>query len=334
MKKTVSIIVIAGLALGAWFAIAGLRGASVSPCPDVKTLNWADRAQTLNQLEACYQHFLDTPAADKMRPRTDIDPLLYLAYIYLSPGQYQDTARANAILTHAMREMARDCDGWHGDNYENFCYLVGDRNIMAQPVNYTGLDENAMELFHLTLPCVHVAMIDENPAALDLLTAYFGSSRDMDMPRICAWPDPFKITHIDELRFDDEFYENVLAINKFPWEEGTIRWAFAQDNYHAMVEMLLFPRRVFGDGDAADAQITVNSLDENDGRTFYAQVFVDEIRRHKKLSAIYDKMLADIADFYVKKHGMSGADAARYARLTAGRTILLYVYYSCPSMVE
>lgn len=291
-------------------------------CEMLENLDWKDKEETLQILETCYATVGDSDAGLR---GNQIDSMLYLAYIYLADGSYQNIDRANIILKRAIAEMARDCDMAHG-TYDNFCYMVHFSDDFPLPPKFNSIND-AMDLYHMSLPCVYAEMILENPDTVDLLAPYFFSSRDASLPAVCSPFNVFKIAPINDIFKSDAFTQNVRPLNPQPPVTGTISFGLAQSNYHDIVKMLLFPEKEFKDTRPDNVRMDVHiGFVGNEQQTVYAADVINELKKYPQLSDMYQRLVDSVTTHYIEYLNISPQLAATYADMAAQTMVMLYVY--------
>ena len=294
-------------------------------CDDLDNIDWSDKETTVAMLESCYESFQDSSiSTSDTVDKKYIDPMLYLSYIYLSDGPYQNIDRANIILQDAITEMSKDCDGSHG-TYGNICYMMYFKDEENIPTHFAAL-KDAMHIYHMSMPCVYPEMLTENPGAIELIGSYFGSSRDAGIPNVCNY-FPYKI--IDMINFRNlENYSNL--VNKYSNGpiEGTMRFGVHREQYKDMVEMLFFPDKKLADNNPDDPYILVYSIGEEPEPTkIRLKPFESDIKQYPDLNEAYDKMIENTTKHYIDFLHLSPDVAARYAPITVLSALYNFVLY-------
>lgn len=292
-------------------------------CDNLDNINWSDKTATITRLESCY-NMMAPATQDTIGNRTHVDAMLYLSYIYLSDGPHQNIDRANTILRRAITEMSKDCVDAHGI-YDNFCYMLHFNNDEPIPTKFNTL-KDAMHLYHMSMPCVYAEMLTENPDAIELISPYFGSSRDANIPNVCNY-FPYHI--IDLLEFRNlENYENLSNKYSNGPIEGTMSFGVHQGQYQDMIERLFFPDKKLADNDSDDPYIMVYSIGENSAPIkTKLKPFESDIRQYSDLNAAYDKMLENTTRHYVEFLHLSPDIAAKYAPITVLSTLYDFILY-------
>lgn len=294
----------------------------VSTCNCLDRINWSDEAASVAALESCYNWILQK--SDKTE-RACIDSMLYLSYIYLSDGPYQNIDRANTILSHAIDAMSKDCDGAHG-TYDNFCYMLYFKEDEPIPERFDSL-QDAMHIYHMSMPCVYAEMLIQNPKTIELIAPYFGSSRDAGIPVLC---DPFDPYALIDLRSFGKLENYDALAGKYSHDpiEGTIRFGIYQGHYQDMINMLFFPEKTFAEDDMSDPYIMFYPLDGTpDAIKMSLKLFKADIQQHQDLVHAYNQMVENVTQHYIHFLHLSPDVAAKYAPVTVLSTIYNYIAY-------
>ncbi len=245
-----------------------------------------------------------------------INALLYTSYIYLSDGETQDITRGNELLTRAMVAMDSDCVDNHG-TYDNFCYF----GLKYFPSEFKSLND-AMFLYQMALPCVHVEMILENPDAIDLIAPYFGSTRDANIPTLCAPFDLFGVTGIDVFT-STPGYDKIQIIDGFEPISGTMRVGLSRLRYYNMAKMLLLPHMVFTDINKTDSDMCATTI--NNKKICWRDI-VQIINSDSVLLSAFNMMQNRIAAHYIDFLGLDKDTAILYANMSAVQIVMDSVY--------
>ena len=297
--------------------------AAAVACDSLDNINWSDRVSTISTLESCYASYDPADPID-VENKTHVDAMLYLSYIYLSDGIYQNIDRANIILRHAITKMSQDCDGAHG-TYDNFCYMVYFKDEEQIPTRFNTL-KDAMHIYHMSMPCVYPEMLIENPDAIELISQYFGSSRDVNIPNVCNY-FPYHIIDYPAFR-ELENYKNLSNEYSDGPIEGTIRFGVRQGQYKDMIERLFFPDKKLADNNPDDPYIMVYPIGEDsEPIKTYLKPFEFDIRQYPDLSGAYDKMLENTTKHYINFLHLSPDVAAQYAPITVLSTLYDFILY-------
>ena len=292
-------------------------------CDNFDNINWSDKESTIATLESCYaSHNPALPIS--IKNTTPVDAMLYLSYIYLSDGQYQDIDRANIILRYAINEMSKDCDDAHG-TYDNFCYMLHFKDEEPIPTQFNTL-KDAMHIYHMSMPCIYPEMLIENPDAIELISTYFGSSRDASIPNVCNY-FPYHIIDLRAFR-ELENYTNLESKYSDGPIEGTISFAIHQGQYKDMIEMLFFPDKKLANNNPDDPYIMTYPIGEdNTPIKTGLKPFESDIRLYPDLSETYDKMIENTTKHYIDFLHLSPDMAARYAPITVLSTLYDFILY-------
>jgi len=294
-----------------------------STCDSLDNINWSDKVQTIAKLESCYAMFVRPTTVD-IEHKAQVDAMLYLSYIYLSDGPHQNVDRANTILKRAIAEMSKDCKQAHG-TYDNFCYILHFQDEEPIPTKFNTL-KDAMHIYHMSMPCIYPEMLVENPDAIELISSYFGSSRDANIPVLCN-DFPYNIINLRAF-MELENYQNIS--NKYSSDpiEGTMRFGIHQANYQDMIERLFFPDKKLADNNPDDPYIMVYSIGESpEPIKTKLKPFEADIRQYPDLSGAYDKMLDNTARHYVEFLHLPPDVAEKYAPVTVLSTLFDFILY-------
>ena len=291
-------------------------------CDKVETIDWTNKRATIDAYEKCISSWPDIDKSTRgFKPikKLQTDSMLYLAYIYLGEGKYNNMPRANLLMTEAIKDMGADCQDAHG-TYDNFCYLVYFKEDI--PKNFQNQND-ALKLLQFSLPCFYLDMIKENPAVTEYMDSHFGSSRDASVPGICGEFSPYDIIPLKDF-MNLESYKNIEKLNPNSFENGTMRFAVSRSNYKKMVELLLFPKQTMEKLTPAEININIEAWGERgQEKLLYAKDLESEIRKYKDLSDAYDNITSKIDNYYRENSDLDNTTAQNYAR-TATQLIVLY----------
>lgn len=301
---------------------------SSADCDNIELVDWKNMDDTIKTYESCTKY---KPNKNKQNysniKKAQTDSKLYLSYIHLTPGEYQNTEQANKLLKEAISEMSVDCKDAHGP-HDNFCYMIHFPKDEPIPTDFETLDD-AMHIYHMSLPCVHVDMIKENPKTLDLLGAYFGSLRDVNIPVICN-DNKFgqnSILSIKELSKLDN-YKNIQKLNSGEEETGTMRFMFYTINYQKTVELMLFPEQALKEFEPDNVSIEEPGFVEKgvDRERFYAKDIENEIYKYHDLKTSYEAMILKTEKYYINNLGLDKVTAQKYSRMVIQLVLLQDIY--------
>lgn len=288
-------------------------------CRETGCFKWTDKKQAVKY----YEQLLDNVVSLETASLTyeQIDAMLYLSYIYLTDSEYKDINKANNLLIVAKKAIWQDCDGYHG-HYDNFCYFQYYQDEI--PIIVNNLEE-ATIIYQMTLPCVHIDMVQENEKAIGIIDGYFGSSRDASIPTLCDTFNPYDVVNIDDMA-NLTSYTFLKNLNKEPETEGTMWFGLQRMKYHDFVYMLTYPAHYFKTNKFEELHIQQTGIDNDKTTKFFAYELEKEIYKHPDLEWVYNKMIDSIKQYYESSLKMNNKDAANYARMTASMIILQDIF--------
>ena len=296
-------------------------------CQSLNDVVWSNKQQTIQKYKDC----IGKIKGNSSWSYEQIDSMLYLSYIYLTDDTYHDIKKANKLLSIAKNAMWQDCEGYHG-HYDNFCYF--NTNVKQKwqqepsdiiPKVIDNFDD-AIIIYQMSLPCVYTDMIIENEQALQIMDAWFGSSRDIDIPSLCD-NDTFAtdiVINVNEM-VELKSYDYLSRLNKEPGTEGTIRFGFQRSKYHDLIHMLTYPKTFFKTDDFNQVHIEQVGFD-GENKKFFAPTIEKEIYKHQDLKRAYTNLQNLIKQHYISFLKMNNQDATKYARMTAVMIILQDIF--------
>ena len=288
-------------------------------CQSLNEVVWLNKQQTIQTYKDC----IGVPEnyANMSWSYEQIDSMLYLSYIYLTDTKYKDIEQANTLLEIAKEAMWQDCDDYHG-HYDNFCYFEYFKNEIPTFVNNL---EDAIILYQMSLPCVHIDMIMENEKTLEIINGWFGSSRDVNIPAVCETFDVDKIIDFDAIR-NTKSYSILEKLNKEPVTDGTIRFGFNRTRYHDLVYMLTYPQKYFITDNFKKLYIKYYAGGIDTPKQFFAYHLEKEINKHQDIKNEYKNLKESIKNYYISFLHMQTDDAVKYAHMTASMIILQDIF--------
>lgn len=314
----------------------------VSQCKKIKNINWANRDSAIKIYKGCIGDAVDTPD-DKLvsLPESKIDSMLYLSYIYLTDKSHYDWDLAIKMLNTATKSMLQKCqyasiNGEILERYGNYCYHYYDFNKMTYTITPTPINtiDDAMFVYQMSMPCVYMDMIRENEDALKLIDAWFGSTRDLSIPSVCEYEISGKFIEFDDF-FDATGLEYLLSLNSFGEIDGTIRFGYRTSNYHDFIYMMTYPTHFFKTDNLDDIYVErtaycdweTDDADCNDQNIrITATDLESKILANSHAKRGYEKMKTTLEKYYITVLKMDAATAKRYARFSADKMLLNYIY--------
>lgn len=317
-------------------------GRDENQCPQIHNINWANHDQSIKIYSECIGDSLNTPDDELANLADDkIDSMLYLSYIYLTDTEHYDWDAAIQLLDVATKSMLQKClvakiNDSYTEHYDNYCthnYDFISREYDPTPKKIETLDD-AMFVYHMSLPCVYMDMIRENERALELIDSWFGSTRDLAIPHVCEYNLDGKFLEFDKF-FSDSAIDYLESLNPYGFIEGTIRFGYRTSEYHDLIYMLTYPTHFFKSDNIADIYVSRTKYCdfeedapdcESKDFTITVPELEKQIYKNKSAARGYNKMIDSLAKYYVSKLKMSDADAKKYARMSAAQIMLQYIY--------
>jgi hypothetical protein len=305
-----------------------------SDCDNIENIDWKNKDKTIKIYEACINYEKEKPTDNNTKQKylynrlveQQTDARLYLSYVYLTQTDYQNVEKANLLLNEAVEEMKSKCDGWQGPR-SNFCYMQNSEySIDKIPEKFNNLSD-ALHLYHMTLPCVYVDMIKEQPETLKLIEGYFGSNRDNFIPRICDDVGPDEIFMMHDLEKMGN-YKHVAELNTSATGEGTIRFAYYRANYKKAAELLIFPEESLRDMNPDEVFVSLKIGGETPmARNYYFKDIENELYKHQDLVNKYEEIIKSVKNYYLNDLNLPSDIAEKYAKV-AVQTLMLYRLYN------
>ena len=319
-------------------------GQSDNQCKNINNIKWANHEQSIKIYTNCIGDALNTPDNELVNiPDEKIDSMLYLSYIYLTDTAHYDWDTATKMLDVATKSMLSKCaaareNNSYQDRYNNYCYhkysfVKGTYDTTPDPVKTI---DDAMFVYQMSLPCVYMDMIRENENALNLIQAWFGSTRDLDIPHVCEGDLNGKFLDFEKF-LGASAVEYLESLNPYGMIDGTIRFGYRTSNYHDLIYMLTYPTHFFKSDKIDDVSVRRVVFAEDDGEIteneeymtdayFHAPELEQQIYKNRAATRGYKKMISALETYYISELKMDTATAKKYARLSAAQILLQYIY--------
>ncbi len=309
-------------------------GQSDNQCRKIHNINWANHEQSIKIYSDCIGDALNTPDTELANiPNDKIDSMLYLSYIYLTDSEHYDWDMATKMLNVATKSMLQKCavdteNDLDPERYSNYCYSITDKKQNIKTI------DDAMHVYHMSLPCVYMDMIRENEKALDLIDSWFGSTRDLNIPHVCEGDVSGKFLDFEKF-LGTSAVEYLESLNPYGFIEGTIRFGYRTSNYHDLINMLTYPTHFFKSDNLADIYIIrtdycdweKDSADCTDKDVrITATEMEQQIYKNRAATRGYKKMISALETYYMSELKMGRGDAKKYAHLAAAQIIMQYIY--------